>query len=780
MNSIHNSTVNIYSDSQRDRKSGSPSSTTFSGARKKANRNAPLNYYRSDWGSIGYGTGSEILRSQGPHQPNSPILQLRGGAPGSYTVSPLTSGPGAQAVENQNWQPDPNEWNPPPVPEWDPVAQAEKRDAWGELPDEPTSNIGVAAGSSWNAPQEAVPETWNQGEISGWANTTQDANQGVAEGTAADNANGWGTNQDWNDGNDDGDNNDNGDTAAWDSTGDNQGNQQQGNNGWDNENGNEPVNADQSNGWNTGAAENGKSDKAWSAKSNGNNVRQNDGTSGKSAGLQSKKQSNMFTFGNSLAGSSKAKSTGKARSAVTAAASSLPKSPRPLGMQWVSSGNGNNAEELKEPLIPKHKTTSIPGQWSPPLKSNKTPPKKAEHPNLPQAVPNMSIPTMPKSKTYWSSWKEPDRPSATMKIGGTAKVPSARTPVREPIYSVPAETAQRTNMSHQVHPMRAAAYTHKLSTPRYMDTHEDPYAVFVFKYRDKALIENMVKASIPDPGLGPKEKSDLFNLSKAELVDELVRTKEKLSAAESSESDKISFKSHPVGQNWGLPDLNAVGDKLKDLGTGGGKDGVDAWVQNTPKSATDAIKAASTWGANPLGGGAWGGSNNSNKASSAKGSVSNKSAQNAVAASNWGNDQTNDDQGQNQDGDDNKDNANGNWGDNNDINGDDNQGNGGWGNNDANAEDNNNNWSGDNGGDNGGDAGGDGGDNGGNNGGGWGADDSNGQDNAQNDDSAQTGWGANANGGGGGNDNGTSWEWNNDTNGGDTTGGANAGGSGGW
>ena len=93
--------------------------------------------------------------------------------------------------------------------------------------------------------------------------------------------------------------------------------------------------------------------------------------------------------------------------------------------------------------------------------------------------PSMPVPLQP--KPYWSIWKpEPE--------------PNANAPVREsevaegPIYSVPAEIAQRQMMSHQILNSKPTQYVHRTSRPMYIDTHDNPYAAFTFHYRSKGTL----------------------------------------------------------------------------------------------------------------------------------------------------------------------------------------------------------------------------------------------------------------------------------------------------
>ena len=146
------------------------------------------------------------------------------------------------------------------------------------------------------------------------------------------------------------------------------------------------------------------------------------------------------------------------------------------------------------------------------------------------------------TKPYWSTWR-----SSAQGIGadkGTANG-QQQCPIdlEAPLYTVPEEIARRKNMSHQVQPGKATAYAHKISSPKYMDTCERPYAVFVFKYRstgtcilprqkkirrnkaDKfvALLEQMFKvimvASEKD------EKARLKGLSKDEIIEHFMAAK---------------------------------------------------------------------------------------------------------------------------------------------------------------------------------------------------------------------------------------------------------------
>ena len=93
--------------------------------------------------------------------------------------------------------------------------------------------------------------------------------------------------------------------------------------------------------------------------------------------------------------------------------------------------------------------------------------------------PSMPMPLQP--KPYWSIWKPEPEPNA--------KAPVQESEVAEgPIYNVPAEIAQRQMMSHQVLISKPTKYVHRTSRPKYINTHDNPYAAFIFYYRSKGTV----------------------------------------------------------------------------------------------------------------------------------------------------------------------------------------------------------------------------------------------------------------------------------------------------
>lgn len=89
-------------------------------------------------------------------------------------------------------------------------------------------------------------------------------------------------------------------------------------------------------------------------------------------------------------------------------------------------------------------------------------------------------PISSRAKPYWSKWNN----GHSDQIPDIEEEPPAEPePEEGPLYSVPVGIAERSSMSHQVQIGRPAVYLHKVSKPKYMDSHDNPYAAFTFQYR---------------------------------------------------------------------------------------------------------------------------------------------------------------------------------------------------------------------------------------------------------------------------------------------------------
>ncbi|KAH0008907.1 hypothetical protein KCU78_g11008, partial [Aureobasidium melanogenum] len=129
-------------------------------------------------------------------------------------------------------------------------------------------------------------------------------------------------------------------------------------------------------------------------------------------------------------------------------------------------------------------------------------------------------------KPYWNDWnKRPTlssyRPPRALYIAP-----------EEPMPLVPKQAARAKHVEHQVKTGKGAPYLHLCARPEYLDSMQQPYAVFTFKYRSKKVIEKKFKIEIKEEGKALKAK--LADMSKDELADELF----KLRMARESSSTK--------------------------------------------------------------------------------------------------------------------------------------------------------------------------------------------------------------------------------------------------
>ena len=109
-----------------------------------------------------------------------------------------------------------------------------------------------------------------------------------------------------------------------------------------------------------------------------------------------------------------------------------------------------------------------------------------EKPSLPNNADNaaslyqpVSKPLDPSPKSYWGQWKSNRQEQS----------PHSRSPDHSSAKAqlLNQETTPRRRLSHQVHRGKPLLYAHKVASPSYMDSHEQPYATFVFHYRSKGM-----------------------------------------------------------------------------------------------------------------------------------------------------------------------------------------------------------------------------------------------------------------------------------------------------
>lgn len=122
--------------------------------------------------------------------------------------------------------------------------------------------------------------------------------------------------------------------------------------------------------------------------------------------------------------------------------------------------------------------------------------------SFPSVEPELPDSNAFKPKPYWSSWKQEndDEEESTPFAPAFASV--------EPLCKVPSEVAQRNNTTHQVHVGQSVQYAHRKASPKYLDSHDDPYAVFVFNYRSRGN-STLILAIVPAKWICSNSRADL-------------------------------------------------------------------------------------------------------------------------------------------------------------------------------------------------------------------------------------------------------------------------------
>ena len=476
-----------------------------------------------------------------------------------------------------------------PVPEIDP---------WGDLP--PLDKINGAAADSgpsvkdkvdnWEATGSGMPGSWDT------TNEAQNSNDP------------WKTSNDAPQNNDDGwpdtdnsaavqDNDQNGatfnntgETSGWNS----QDQPQENGESWNNFGG-QANNVTNSNDWNDNSYDQNQQQESWEGQNGSNHVGPNgwnmddaDNTQNKGTELAEKaaparaasrkaqnRNKNKKNKNRKPAqpGGSEPEPAGEPSSGNTQATLSKPKGKGSF-FGWLNPSQNEVAEDSKEPDKIERISTPSPHQPSAPRSKKQRSPKMAESvaqevKELAQGVeelggsqdqPSLSILTAPGAKPYWSTWNSEETLPTTEAV-------DVDEDVEAPVYDIPADVAERNKLSHQIRPSVPTKYSHKITRPKYLDTHENPYAVFVFHYRDREIVEQVLNASIAEPE--QDEKSRLLTLPKDLLVDELIKAKSQdssngTSGSRKSRDSKATYKSNPWGVTSG-PNASVLTEKLSKL-----------------------------------------------------------------------------------------------------------------------------------------------------------------------------------------------------------------------
>lgn len=453
--------------------------------------------------------------------------------------------------------------------------------------------------ADWDTPKDDAPanDTWdnNAGQASDWDQPKDDG--------AAKNGGGWNdTTAQTNDNGDDTWNNDV-ETKNADTGNGNWNNDTRQDDAWGGNNENEADKPDED--WNTGNGDNTQQNDAW----------ENAPGDAFTSKPPAEKQGNKKGKGGASPKGSKTGSAEKPASAKSQAASNKSKADNKelksvLKKKTDEPNNQSDPNKASEAQkSPKGgKKDSAPGAWSPTLgssKKEKASQKAASKKGTPAASAAPKILSMsppPKSQPYWSTWNLPSEPPPA-----PPPPPPPPPPAEGPLYTLPSTLVAQKRTSHQVRPGLAAAYTHKVRTPRYMDDYESPYAVFRFYYRSREAINEILGLALEDA-----EEARLKSLSKAELIEEILNSKDGGSRLSSA---KISYKSNPKGQSQGVKG-SKLQEQLSKLETSKAPtpEKVGGWLKSTNVSAKGSEKSSKSKKGTDSGEawGAWGGNDNDN------------------------------------------------------------------------------------------------------------------------------------------------------------------------
>ena len=405
---------------------------------------------------------------------------------------------------------------------------------WGELP-QPEAKAKV---DDWNTGGNGMPGAWDVADNKSGGNdgATSDWNQGE------DGAQTNGT--DWNNANDQQEAN----GGGW------QGSEEQNDTSvYDN-----PVHDTNANSWNTEHAGAGPHNEPWNA--NASNLVQEMSTEEPQVVNTDHEPEVEDT---APAGKGKGKKGRKQRQA---------KAGKQKGkgsmFDWLNPYAKEESEPLEGPDVsPTYNKSPSPTAANPssPKSKKEASPKGAEtamagDDTQAQAQPSFPASSTYEAKPYWSSWRDRATLEETsINDNGLVKAEGLQ-------YTFPSDLIERKKVSHQIRPSIPARYSHKVSRPKYIDSFETPYAVFVFQYRDKDIIEEMLNTSVIESEADEKQR--LSSLPKSQLVEELMKAKSQGSSNAASgshhSSDKATFKSNPFNVPLS-PNVSALTQKLSNL-----------------------------------------------------------------------------------------------------------------------------------------------------------------------------------------------------------------------
>jgi len=156
------------------------------------------------------------------------------------------------------------------------------------------------------------------------------------------------------------------------------------------------------------------------------------------------------------------------------------------------------------------------------------PPSPSSMPTPPSAPLD---PTNPHLKPYFTTWTQ--SPSAT--TASTFILPAGPPP------TIPESHASTAKITHQLQTGAGIPYTHRTARPHYLDTMAKPYAVFVFKYRSREKLAEILQVDVEKIKLDRVSlRGKMEELSKEQVLEMFMKAKAKAGYATDSSLESSS------------------------------------------------------------------------------------------------------------------------------------------------------------------------------------------------------------------------------------------------
>ncbi|KAL8726341.1 MAG: hypothetical protein Q9181_006082 [Wetmoreana brouardii] len=211
---------------------------------------------------------------------------------------------------------------------------------------------------------------------------------------------------------------------------------------------------------------------------------------------------------------------------------------------WNQVGESNEAKPViaggLDPTKPRSRTKSVR-------------PNQSKQASIKPAAQNAAQNTAPNAPDAWPDTSQKPAGSGpyltepyhvVSDAAGNPRIPNMQPAPAVAPSPPPPPPIEPANGSSQVQRGKPALYHHKVASPKYLDTHDKPYAIFVFRYRTKGQRRDYVPfQSIPETE--EMQKAELANLSKEELIEQVLKTKSQLG----SRTTSASLHSAPASVN---------------------------------------------------------------------------------------------------------------------------------------------------------------------------------------------------------------------------------------